>query len=96
MRVRYTQRAVRQLHAIHAFIDTVDAAAARQVMQRIGHTIDLLSTFPNAGRHGVRAGTRENRVPGLRYVVVHRLEGDDTVVILGVYHTAQRRPGQHL
>ena len=35
-------------------------------------------------------------VPGLPYIVVHRIEtGDeDTLVILGVYHGAQLRPGQ--
>jgi hypothetical protein len=35
-------------------------------------------------------------VPGLPYIVVHRIEAGDepAVAILGVYHGAQLRPGQ--
>lgn len=40
--------------------------------------------------------TREIVVPGLPYVVVHRVETgeNEAIVILGVYHGAQLRPGQ--
>jgi hypothetical protein len=35
-------------------------------------------------------------VPGLPYIVVYRVEihAEDALVILGVYHGAQLRPGQ--
>jgi hypothetical protein len=35
-------------------------------------------------------------VPGLPYLIVYRLETGDaeTLVVLGIYHGAQRRPGQ--
>jgi hypothetical protein len=35
-------------------------------------------------------------VPGLPYIIVYRIEpgAEDTLVILGVYHGAQLRPGQ--
>jgi hypothetical protein len=41
-------------------------------------------------------GTREMVVPGLPYIMGHRMvhRDEDTLVILGVYHGAQLRPGQ--
>ena len=58
--------------------------------------IELLSAFPQIGHEGALAGTRELSVPGLPYIIVHRIEAgdEDTLVILGVYHGAQLRPGQ--
>jgi len=73
-------------------IPMLHGASAREFER----TIDLLSAFPHIGDEGALAGTREMGVPGLPYIVVHRIEtGDeDTLVILGVYHGAQLRPGQ--
>ena len=55
----------------------------------------LLMDFPMIGHEGVLQGTREMVVPGLPYIIVHRVErAGGMVVILGIYHGAQRRPGQ--
>jgi len=96
VRLRYTPRARRQLDAISEYITERHPDAARRVGARIRETIDLLVAFPDIGHQGALSGTREMVVPGLPYVVVHRVETDDedTLVILGVYHGAQLRPGQ--
>ena len=96
MRLRYTARARLHLDAIAEYIAERNPDAARRVGARIQETIDLLTSFPMMGRVGVLAGTREMVVPGLPYVIVYRIEtGDpDTLVLLGIYHGAQRRPGQ--
>ncbi len=96
MRLRYTLRARRHLDAISEYIIERNPDAARRVGARIRETIDLLVAFPDIGHQGALSGTREMVVPGLPYVIVHRVEtGDeDTLVILGVYHGAQLRPGQ--
>jgi len=40
-------------------------------------------------------GTREFVVSGFPYVAVYRINSaDGTIIILGVYHGAQLRPGQ--
>jgi toxin ParE1/3/4 len=98
MRLRYTRRARRHLDGIAQFIAERNPAAARQVGARIRETIELLGVYPNIGREGALAGTRELVVPSLPYIVVHRIEtGDDpAVTILGVYHGAQMRPGQEV
>jgi plasmid stabilization system protein ParE len=55
--------------------------------------MDLLREFPLIGHEGLLSGTREIAVPGLPYVIVHRIEREDeeSLVILGVYHGAQDR-----
>ena len=53
------------------------------------------SDFPQIGHSGTLKGTREIVIPGLPYIIVYRSEpGRDALVILGVYHGAQLRPGQ--
>ena len=93
MRLRYTARARLHLDAIAEYIAERNPDAARRVGIRIREMIDLLTSFPMMGRVGVLAGTREMVVPGLPYVIVYRID-PDTLVILGIYHGAQRRPGQ--
>ena len=98
MKLRYTQRARRHLDGIAQYIAERNPDAARQVGARIRETIELLRVYPNIGREGALAGTRELVVPSLPYVVVHRIEtGDDPgVTILGIYHGAQVRSGQEM
>jgi toxin ParE1/3/4 len=96
VRLRYTVRARLHLEAIAEYIAARNPNAARRVATRIRETIELLTSFPMMGRTGILAGTREMVVPGLPYLIVYRIDGGDseTLIILGIYHGAQRRPGQ--
>jgi plasmid stabilization system protein ParE len=97
MKLRYTRRARRHLDGISHYIAERNPTAGRQVGARIHETIVLLGVYPNIGREGALAGTRELVVPGLPYIVVHRIDsGDAAVTILGIYHGAQVRPGQEV
>jgi plasmid stabilization system protein ParE len=91
MRLRFTPRALRQFTSIAEYIARDDRLAARRVGERIQRSCVLLAQFPDIGREGVRAGTRERSVPGLPYIIVHRVTADE-IVILGIYHSAQLRP----
>ena len=93
MRLRFTPRALRQFTSIAEYIARDDPSAAQRVGERIQRSCALLTKFPNIGREGVRAGTRERSVPGLPYIIVHRIAAGE-IVILGIYHSAQLRPGQ--
>jgi toxin ParE1/3/4 len=86
LRLRFTRRARRHLDAIAEYIAERNPDAARRVGARIRETIDLLSAFPHIGHEGALAGTREMSVPGLPYIIVHRIEAgeEDTLIILGV------------
>ena len=93
MRLRFTPRALHQFTSIAEYIARDNPAAARWVGERIQRSCVLLTKFPQIGREGVRARTRERSVPGLPYIIVHRVAADE-IVILGIYHSAQLRPGQ--
>jgi toxin ParE1/3/4 len=93
VRLRYTQRATRHLNAMANYIAQENPSAAKRIGARIQGAVILLTEFPGMGRDGVLSGTRELIVPGLPYIVVYRAAPEE-VVILGVYHGAQLRPGQ--
>ena len=90
MTIRYKARALRDIEAIHDHIARSDRAVAMRVVLRIERAIRRLDTFPFSARPGAVAGTRLLAVPGLPYVVIHRIRGD-TVDIIAVLHTARRR-----
>ena len=98
MKLRFTRRARRHIEKIADYIVERNPNAARYVGGRIRETIELLAAFPDVGHEGALAGTRELVVPGLPYIVVHRVNRGEPgeVVILGVYHGAQLRPGQEM
>lgn len=93
VKVRYTLRATRHMRGIAAYLRAQSPMAMRNVVRRIRDVTELLSEFPEIGHAGTLVGTREIGVPGLPYVIVHRIDLD-AVSIVGVYHTAQLRPGQ--
>jgi addiction module RelE/StbE family toxin len=89
MKLRYKVRALRDLEEIHGYISQFDTVAAAAVVRRIERSIDRLLILPMSGRPSVK-GTRLLVVPGLPYVVVHRVAGD-LIDIIAVLHTARRR-----
>jgi plasmid stabilization system protein ParE len=66
--------------------------AARRVRHRIHVAVSNLGLFPDSGRPGEIAGTRELPVPGLPYLIVYRVAGE-RVEILRVFHTSTNWPG---
>jgi plasmid stabilization system protein ParE len=95
LKVRYTIDALTHIASIYAFIKERNATSATRVAARIQAAANRLGDFPEIGRVGAVSGTREWVVKGLPYIIVHELHWeDDQVVILGIYHGMQLRPGQ--
>jgi toxin ParE1/3/4 len=90
MIVRYKKRALRDVERIHDDIAQFDPSAAKRVIRRIEHSVSRLNVLPLSSRHGVVPGTRLLVVPGLPYVVVHRVR-DQVIDIIAVIHTARNR-----
>jgi toxin ParE1/3/4 len=92
MNLRWDARALNDLESIHEYIARDNFPAAGSVVQRIEGSVSRLENFPFSGRPGGPKGTRILSVPGLPYIVVHRVRGS-VVDILAVVHTARRRRG---
>lgn len=92
MSVEWLNAATRSLRQVHARIAADNPDAARKVVKRIRQAVERLADFPESGRHGQVAGTRELVVPGLPYLVVYRV-GQGSVEVLRVFHTSQERSG---
>lgn len=91
MKVRYTRPALRDLDQVRAYIALDNPLASRAIGARIGEAIASLSDFPERGRPGRVAGTRELVVTGTPYVVPYRIKSDE-VTILAIMHGARRWP----
>ena len=95
MKVRYTIEALLHIGAIHSYIYERNPVAATRVIVRIRTAAKQLGENPRIGHTGAAIETLEWVVTGLPYVIVYEtIEPDDEIVILGVYHGAQLRPGQ--
>ena len=95
VRVRYQLEAYGDIKGIHDYVAERNPRAASTTIARIRAAVERLGAFPHIGRKGTAPGTREWKVTGSPYVVVHELHPEaDEVVILGVFHEAQLRRGQ--
>lgn len=79
-----------RLREIRAFVALDKPDAAERLVTRIVAMVEVLLRFPNAGRAGAEAGTRELAVGGTPYVIVYRVR-DHRVIIGTIWHGAQRR-----
>ena len=89
MKLVYLRSALRDLESIRTYITRDNPEAARRVIARIERCAERLASFPYSGRPGPR-GIRLLSVPGLPYVVIHRIQ-EETVKIVAVFHIARDR-----
>lgn len=67
----------------------------RRAIARVRDAAEQLGDHPRIGHAGTATDTLEWVVTGLPYVIVYEInDTDDEVVVLGIYHGAQIRPGQ--
>ncbi len=90
MKLRYDRRALEDIEKIRNYIAKDDPVAARNAINRIERSVRRLTILPLSARPGSVGGTRLLAVPGLPYIVVHRVRSD-IVEIIAVLHTARRR-----
>ena len=92
MKLIWSPEAVDDLSDVRAYISEENSAAARDVVLTILRFIELhLPAYPNSGRPGRVAGTRELVVPDLPFIIPYRIQGQ-SIEILRVYHAARRWP----
>jgi plasmid stabilization system protein ParE len=92
VRLRYTRHALVGLDQARAYIAARNPQAAAAIAARICEAIDGLRLFPERGRPGRVAGTRELVIPATPFVVAYRI-GNGQIEILAIMHGARRWPG---
>lgn len=92
MRIRWTQAAVSDLTEICDYVGDHDGPeAARKIANRIYDALNGLVAFPQLGRPGRRAGTRELLFPGLPFLAIYRVR-TTVIEINRILHGAQNWP----
>lgn len=89
--IRWLRTALANLDTEAAYIARDDPAAAARTVGRIEEVVAHLADYPEMGRLGRVAGTRELVVSGTPYIVPYRVRGN-TVQVLRVLHTARKWP----
>jgi toxin ParE1/3/4 len=88
MLIRWTSDAANDLENIVNYLNREQPSAATSVVDTVIRNIATLTRFPNRGRPGRVAGTRELVIPNLPYIVVY-FATDQAVQLLRVFHAAQ-------
>jgi len=91
LKIVWSPFALSDRDGIFTHIEADNPAAAIAIDERIGAAISRLRDFPQSGRPGRLAGTRELVIVGTPYVAAYQLT-DGTIRILRVLHGAQRWP----
>ena len=91
MKLEWSVFAFADRESVFDYIEADSPRAAISVDDAIAAATRQLIDFPESGRPGRVAGSRELVVPALPYVLAYAIRGD-VVRILRVLHSAQRWP----
>jgi toxin ParE1/3/4 len=91
MRVRWLQKAIKNLDVEADYIAQENSKAAADMFVYVKNKVDALSEFPSSGRPGRVPGTRELVVDRYPFVVPYRVVGDE-LHVLRVFHTRRKLP----
>jgi addiction module RelE/StbE family toxin len=91
MQLRWTVEAANDLERIADYLLLHAPDRAQVLIDRVYDAPTALLTFPNRGRPGKKAGTRELVLAPLPYIVVYTVRGD-IVFVVRILHGAQQWP----
>ncbi len=92
MEVKWHKQAIADRRAATLYLRSQNPEAARNLLYRLIESSRSLAHFPESGRPGIVAKTRE-LVPVPTYIMVYEVdEKDQRVTILRLWHTSQNRP----
>ena len=94
MRLCWSERFRTELRNEYEYLRRENPDVARGVIHRILEASRRLSEFPRSGRTWRLEGAWELVIPGAPYVVIYDI-GDDSVVLLTLFHTSRRIPHIH-
>jgi addiction module RelE/StbE family toxin len=90
--IEWTEQATRQLDQAHDYIALSNSEeVADRITLKIVNSVLQLAAFPMSGRAGRVPGTRELVIANTPFLVAYAID-QAHIVILAVYHGAQRWP----
>jgi toxin ParE1/3/4 len=94
MKLVWTRKASRHLRAAYDYwVREHSEAAAHEMLDRIFSAVEILPRFPDAGRTGRIAGTREMAITPLPFIASYRIR-NNKIEILSLLHGARKWPEQ--
>lgn len=93
MKVVWLRTALRNLDQTAAYIAQDNPDAANRVVERLREATERLARYPDSGRPGRVAGTRELIAPGLPFILPYRVR-QKRIEILRVLHASRRWPNK--
>jgi toxin ParE1/3/4 len=92
MKIRWTRLFTQNLDSARLYIMGEEPQAALNVLKRILGTLDILSTFPEAGKVSKqKVGTRQMIVSHTPFIIAYRIH-NDAVELLALWHQSQKWP----
>lgn len=92
MHLVFDDQAIADLEGIYGWIANDSPAAAKNVVERLFSSIEMLVSFPRMGHAGHVPGTFEWVVPRLPYIVVYQFDVQrERLIVNAVLHGAQNR-----
>ncbi len=93
MQIKWLRKALINLDKEAEYIAKEDPQAAQIVVQRILHSISLLTDNPSMGHPGRIPGTYELVIPKTHYIVPYRVRPRlQRIEILRIFHTSRKLP----
>jgi toxin ParE1/3/4 len=92
MRIRWARAAAADMDNIGEYLNENNPSLMESTLLRLYEAAQSLKRFPNRGRNGRVAGTRELVISPLPYVMVYEV-GGEVLHIVRVLHGAQNWPG---
>lgn len=89
--LEFTRRTIHNIADAEAHIAQDNPAAAQKVVARIYKTAERLESFPETGRPGRVAGTREIPLDKYPYTIIYRIR-PSKVVVYAVLHQSRQYP----
>jgi addiction module RelE/StbE family toxin len=90
--IKWTEQATQQLDQAHDYITlSNNEEVAARITTQIVTAVQQLAAFPMSGKAGRVPGTRELVISNTPLIAVYTIDKVD-IVILAIYHGAQRWP----
>jgi len=92
VKIEWTERAIQDLRAAYDYwAEERSAAAAERMLETIFSAVEILESYPSAGRRGRVTGTRELVVLRTPFLIPYRVQRG-TIQILALLHGARKWP----